>query len=561
MKPADFIAWVAPMAQRGEREFGVPASVAIGQAILESGWGASRLTREANSFFGIKCHAKASKYQSGCFEIETKEYDASGAAHVEVAKFRSYSSPENSFLDHGYFLRNTSRYKAAFTYQSNPERFLYEIHRAGYATDPSYANQVIGIIHKYDLDRFDVTQRSNATLTPSIFGKLDRGGKAGSTQKFVASVYGDPDGTVTWQVSRDGATWSTVQSAKLDGTYRSIYQRTLKVGDDGLRLRAVVDSSGGSASVAGRLTVTGAVPVTRYGGANRYEVAVNISRAKLANSSRMPVYIANGYAFADALAGAAAASKEGGALLLVEQNSIPDAVRIELERLSPDKVLIQGGAVTVSDKVLREVGAITGAQVIRNDGKNRYEVAAATSRGAFQQGTETVYLVKGTDYPDALSAATYFAKIPGPVILTHPTEGLTDAAFKEIQALAPERAIVLGSRYSVSEADFDKLRGERIEVLRQDGKDRFEVSIGAAQADYPQGAETVYLSAGDKAADGLTIGPLAAKAPGPVLLVRQNCIPEKIQRYLVAHPPKNLVISGGEPSVSNDVAALKACAN
>lgn len=64
--PKEFIPWVVPMAQRGEREFGVPASVAIAQAIVESGCGGSRLTREANSFLGIKCHRQTSPYQKGC---------------------------------------------------------------------------------------------------------------------------------------------------------------------------------------------------------------------------------------------------------------------------------------------------------------------------------------------------------------------------------------------------------------------------------------------------------------------------------------------------------------
>lgn len=255
--PAEFIAWVAPMAQQGEREFKVPASVAIAQAILESGWGGSRLTREANSFFGIKCHRKQSPHQNGCHEIETREYDAAGEPHLEMARFRSYATPADSFLDHGHFLRNTKRYRAAFKHSDNPERFIHEVHKAGYATDPNYAHMIISIIHKYDLSRFDLTPRGTRVLVPSVFGRLDRRAAVGSTQKFVVSVHGDPDGSITWQVSRDGGAWRDVRRASLKGAYRSSYEHTLSSADHGLRIRAVVSSSGGTASVEGRVQVTG----------------------------------------------------------------------------------------------------------------------------------------------------------------------------------------------------------------------------------------------------------------------------------------------------------------
>ncbi|MDO5065788.1 MAG: glucosaminidase domain-containing protein [Propionibacteriaceae bacterium] len=254
--PEEFIAWVAPMAQRGEREFQVPASVAIAQAILESGWGGSRLTREANSFFGIKCHKTQSPHQNGCHEIETREYDAAGNPRVEVARFRSYASPEDSFLDHGYFLRNTRRYRSAFKYSGNPERFIHEVHKAGYATDPSYAHLVATIIRKYGLSRFDVTPRDDRELTPSAFGTLDREVKAGSRQRFILSVNAGHGGSITWQVSRDGSTWRNVKKGSLRGVHRSIYERTVSTKDEGLRIRAVVANSVGTTTLSGQLHIS-----------------------------------------------------------------------------------------------------------------------------------------------------------------------------------------------------------------------------------------------------------------------------------------------------------------
>ena len=166
MAPTTFINWIAPMAQQGEREQGVPASVSIAQAILESGWGESKLTKEANSFFGIKCFARVSPYQNGCYEIATQEYNSDGSAYTIVAKFRKYDTPEKSVIDHGYFLRTNSRYNNAFNYRNYADRFAFEIHKAGYATDPQYANMLIGIMSTYNLYRFDLA--SPSTAAPSV---------------------------------------------------------------------------------------------------------------------------------------------------------------------------------------------------------------------------------------------------------------------------------------------------------------------------------------------------------------------------------------------------------
>lgn len=156
MTPASFIAMAAPLAQAGERQYGVPSSVAIAQAILESGWGESRLTKDANNFFGIKCFATVSQWQDGCYEIATTEYNSDGTSYTIIAKFRKYATPERSFIDHGSFLRVNSRYAPAFAYTNYPDRFAVEIHKAGYATDPAYANSLIGIMSTYNLYQYDL---------------------------------------------------------------------------------------------------------------------------------------------------------------------------------------------------------------------------------------------------------------------------------------------------------------------------------------------------------------------------------------------------------------------
>lgn len=567
--PREFISWVVPMAQRGERDFGVPTSVAIAQAILESGWGGSRLTREANSFFGIKCHKRTSPYQNGCYEIETREYDAAGNPRVEVARFRSYATPADSFLDHGHFLRNNSRYRAAFDHQTNPERFIHEVHKAGYATDPGYASLVIQIMHQYDLKQYDLSKHSTRPLAPSVFGKLDRSAKVGTTQKFIVSVHGDPDGRISWQVSRNGHDWSEVHGASVARVYKSTYERRLTAADNGLRIRAVVSSSGGTASVEGRLKVAGGTSVmepirtaiVRHGGADRYEVAVNISRARHRDGAGVAVHVASGEAFPDALTGAAVAAKDGGVLLLVEKNQIPDVVKKELRRLAPSRISVQGGYGVVSEQVLRELRAITGATVHRNGGADRYEVAIATARHAFPKGADTVFLAKGSDFPDALSAATLFSRHKGPVLLTTTQRGMEAPTLQAMRDLRVKRVFVLGGTGAVPERDVTALRRMGVEVTRLGGPDRYEVSLAAAQHQFPKGSETVYIATGKQFPDGLALGPLVATEPGPLLLVPTHCVPNSIVEHLRAHPPRRIVIAGGHAAVTANVEILRPCSS
>lgn len=148
--PEEFFAMAAKPAKAGQKEFGVPASVAMAQAALESGWGESSLTKEGNAFFGIKCGSDKGPIANRCIEKVTEECDESGC-HEEVAKFRGYASYTDSFRDHGSLLRNNSRYAAAFQHSDDPDQFIREVHKAGYATDPNYADKIISLMKKHDL--------------------------------------------------------------------------------------------------------------------------------------------------------------------------------------------------------------------------------------------------------------------------------------------------------------------------------------------------------------------------------------------------------------------------
>ncbi len=144
-----FLDRYAAGAVRSMHSTGVPASVTLAQAILESGWGRSGLTRKAFNFFGIKGTGPA-----GSLTVRTREVVNGRSIYINAA-FKKYHNAAESFVDHGQMLRRLGRYAPCFRNRSNPEQFCRELQKAGYATDPHYATTLIGIIRQYHLTRYD----------------------------------------------------------------------------------------------------------------------------------------------------------------------------------------------------------------------------------------------------------------------------------------------------------------------------------------------------------------------------------------------------------------------
>lgn len=161
-----YIAKAAKAATASKKKYGVPRAVTIAQSILESGWGLSGLTTKYNNYFGIKCGATVSPYQKGCVSLASYEY-VKGKKKKYVSRFRTYSSMEKSFLDHGRLLDYADRYNPAFKYPNDPDKFIRAVHKAGYATDPSYSTLVINTMKRWNLYRFDAPAKPKAKPDPN----------------------------------------------------------------------------------------------------------------------------------------------------------------------------------------------------------------------------------------------------------------------------------------------------------------------------------------------------------------------------------------------------------
>jgi peptidoglycan hydrolase FlgJ len=148
----DFIKSIWPMAKEAAASIGLDPKVLIAQAALETGWGKS-ITKGAdgessNNLFNIK---SSSSKNHDSVTVKTTEYIADTPIKMN-ASFRKYNSIEQSFSDYISFIKGNERYHQAVANASNPEQYVKELHKAGYATDPNYSSKILSIYHGDELN-------------------------------------------------------------------------------------------------------------------------------------------------------------------------------------------------------------------------------------------------------------------------------------------------------------------------------------------------------------------------------------------------------------------------
>lgn len=144
------------------------SSVVIAQAILESGWGQSKMMMKANAIFGIKA---TTNWKGKVYNSKTQEcYDGSNYTEI-VACFRAYNSLEESISDYFNLICTSSRYRKALT-ANTPLQCITEIKNGGYATDPNYINSIMKIIKLNNLTKYDVENVENSVDNFYIIGNV-----------------------------------------------------------------------------------------------------------------------------------------------------------------------------------------------------------------------------------------------------------------------------------------------------------------------------------------------------------------------------------------------------
>ena len=161
MEPKDFVNTYLPYAQETEQKTGISAIAVLAQAAVESGWGNAA---PGNMFFGVKAAPGTTPANEQL--LTTTEYSRRADLKFPVILsitpvvmngtkmfkykvkdyFRKYATPEESFTDHASFFLNNPRYADAIAVKSNAVEFINAIAKAGYATDPNYANTLNNVI-------------------------------------------------------------------------------------------------------------------------------------------------------------------------------------------------------------------------------------------------------------------------------------------------------------------------------------------------------------------------------------------------------------------------------
>jgi putative cell wall-binding protein len=346
-----------------------------------------------------------------------------------------------------------------------------------------------------------------------------------------------------------GASMSTLVEGLTPGDYTATVTATNAVG-----------TSAASAASA-PFTITGTDPepepttVDRIAGADRYEVAVNTSKAGFADGSST-VYVASGAVFPDALSAAPAATVAGAPILLTTTADLPAGVSAEIKRLGATKIVIVGGTATVSANVeasLAKLGTVT-----RIGGADRYEASRNIAKAAFPSGAPTAVLSAGTKFADALSAGAAIDG-EGPVILVKGTASTLDAATKKLLADLDVKSIAIaGGEASVS-AGIQTDAAAIADTVRLGGADRYEASRSINDHFFTE-ADHVLLATGLKFSDALAGSAYGPRIDAPLFTVKADCIPAATLAQIEELGATKVTLLGGPASLSAAVENLTACA-
>lgn len=189
----EYIKKYKDIALREMAEFKIPASITLAQGIIETGSGKSRLAKEANNHFGIKCHVG--------WEGESVKMDDDAPNEC----FRKYKNAEESFKDHSFFLSQRPRYASLFDLEiTDYKGWAHGLKKAGYATNPKYGDLLIKIIEDhelYKLDKLDpkteetvvdeVPKNKNRKFEAFAIAKHNRKVFTNNNRKFIFARKGD----------------------------------------------------------------------------------------------------------------------------------------------------------------------------------------------------------------------------------------------------------------------------------------------------------------------------------------------------------------------------------
>lgn len=303
--------------------------------------------------------------------------------------------------------------------------------------------------------------------------------------------------------------------------------------------------------------------VVRRQGADRYATAAAVSEATF-RPGTVEAWVATGEDFPDALAvGPLAGSVSPGPVLLVTRDEIPAATRNELRRLEPRNITVLGGPNAVSMDVVDDLRAFTSGAVRQFNEADRFATAARVAAEIAEDMVDVpiLYVATGRGYADALAGGAAGAEDRAPMLLVErdTVPRATEAAIRDLE---PGRVIVLGGPVAVSDQVVARLRAlVPGGATRIAGQDRYDTAARVSAATFPDPVEVVHLATGLNYPDALAGTPAAARAGGPLLITRPDCLPDVVADEIDRLDPDRIVVLGGPGVVSSAAANGQRCAS
>lgn len=188
-------------------------------------------------------------------------------------------------------------------------------------------------------------------------------------------------------------------------------------------------------------------------------------------------------------------------------------------------------------------------RIKRLEGADRYQTAAAIAREGWETSDYAV-LARGDDFADALCAGPLAAKYGAPILMTAPNE-LSPAALQEIKRLGVKHLLITGGTGAISANVEASLRAAGIaDIRRFAGQDRYETAVQIARE---LTSEKAVLVTGENFPDALSISVPATQSGMPILLTRQNNLPDPVKAYLQQAMVSQTYLIGGEGVISKGV--------
>lgn len=289
--------------------------------------------------------------------------------------------------------------------------------------------------------------------------------------------------------------------------------------------------------------------VKRLAGDDRYETTIKISKDNFKSADT--VVLASGTNSADALAASSLATSKSAPILLTKRNEIGKNVFDEIKRLNANNVIVVGGKVSISEKVVSDLKD-KNITVKRLAGDNRYETSYEIAKELLKSNkAKEAIIVNGFKNVDALSVSSLATKENLPILLN---DG--NRLSKDIKNIVGDSNIkkmyIIGGRTSLPRRIEDNIKALDIEYERLAGEDRYETSSKIAKYAY-ENSDKVILASGENSIDALAAGVLTKMEKAPMLLVQKRRIPKSISNRIEESKAKKFLLIGGEKTISDRV--------